>query len=255
MLPAGVARRSVTKPYIIAIGGGRQVRDGFRGRVVNIARAGTVYGDTATLLDDPVEIQRLVRWPVAITLHDVWRLRGDPLMIEDLGMPDRLVLEGAVDGVVRHDARVEALWEALADWPIDLASLPQPANFFDTGVPVLATNGRRPLIDGGVGSNEGKRVWKTQLAIERRSEISRAAKRLSADRHGTPICAACEFAHTDFGMFDAHHPNPLSAGERQTLAEHLIVLCPTCHRRAHRKDKLVPYTLAELRDWNADGRA
>lgn len=255
MLPAGAARRAVTQPYIIAIGGGAQVRDGLKGCVVNIARAGTVYGDTATLLDDPVEVQRLARWPVAIALQDVWQVRGNPRLIEDLGMPDRLVLEGAVDGIVRHDDRVVALWKALADWPLDLASLPQPANFFDSGVPTLATGGQRPVVGGGVGSKEGKRIWKVQLAIERRPELAHAAKMLSADRHGIPTCAACEFAQADFGMFDAHHPNPLATGERQTLPEHLIVLCPTCHRRAHRKDPLIPFTLLELREWIASGRS
>lgn len=200
MLPAGVSRRAITQPYIVAIGGGAQVRDGFKGCVVNIARAGTVYGDTATLLDDPAEIQRLARWPP------------------------------------------------------DLACLLQSANFFDAGVPTLATGGRRPVVGGGVGSDEGKRVWKTQLSIERRPELARAAKQLSANRHGIPTCAACGFAHADFGMFDAHNPNPLATGERQTIAEHLIVLCPTCHRRAHRKDRLIPYTLLELRDWIANGR-
>ncbi len=254
MLPAGAARRAVAQPYIIAIGGGAQVRDGLKGCVVNIAKAGTVYGDTATLLDDPVEVQRLARWPVAIVLQDVWQVRGNPRLVEDLGMPDRLVLEGAVDGIVRHDDRVEALWKALVDWPLELASLPQPANFFDSGIPTLAAGGQRPVVRGGMGSDEGKRVWKIQLEIERRPELARAAKQLSADRHGVPTCAACEFAHADFGMFDAHHPNPLATGERQTLAEHLIVLCPTCHRRAHRKDRLIPYTLLELSDWIAKGR-
>lgn len=254
MLPGGVARRAVTQPFIIAIGGGGQVREGFRGRVVNIARAGTVYGDTTTLLDDPVEIERLKRWPVAIALRDVWEVKGHPLLIEDLGMPNRLVLEGAVDGVVRHSERINQLWRALANWPVELALLPQPANFFDSGEPTLATRGRRPMMAGGVSSEEGKRVWKLQLQIERRGELARAAKQISMDHNGRPTCASCDFAHDDFGMFDAHHPNPLATGVRETLAEHLIVLCPTCHRRAHRKDRLAPYNLDELREWVRMGR-
>ena len=254
MLPAGAARRAMTRPFVIAIGGGAQVRQGFRGRVLNIAHMSTVYGDTATLLDDEKEIERLARWPVAVALHDVWRLDGDPLLIEDLGMPDRRVLEGAVDGIVRHDERIAMLWEKIADWPINLAALPQPANFVDTGVPTLRRDGDRGEIVGGIKSEEGRRIWTLQLNIERDRGKGNEAKRLSAARHGRPTCEACGFGHDDFGMLDAHHPNPLASGIRQTLAEHLVILCPTCHRRAHRKDKLAPYTLAEVREWVSQGR-
>lgn len=254
MLPAGVARRAVSRPFIIAIGGGRSVRDGLSGRVLNIAQASTVYGDTATLLDDPTEIERLSRWPVAIALHDVWRLQGYPRLVEDLGMPDRRVLEGAVDGVIRHGDRVASLWERIADLPIELAALPAPANFFDSGEPTLVPGGERPTIPGGAGSVEGNRVWMLQLDIERDKQVSRDAKTLSAARHGKPTCEACGFGHADFGMLDAHHPNPLASGVRKTLPSQLVILCPTCHRRAHRKDRLMPFTLPELREWVANGR-
>jgi len=253
MLPAGAARKAVTRPFVIAIGGGAQVREGFRGRVLNIAHMSTVYGDTATLLDDEKEIERLARWPVAVALHDVWRLDGDPLLIEDLGMPDRRVLEGAVDGIVRHDKRIAMLWEKTADWPINLATLPPPANFVDTGVSTLRRGGDRGEIVGGIASEEGRRIWALQLNIERDRGKGNEAKRLSAARHGRPTCEACGFGHDDVGMLDEHHLNPLASGIRQTLAEHLIILCPTCHRRAHRKDKLAPYTLAEVREWVSQG--
>jgi hypothetical protein len=252
--PGAAARRAASQPFILAIGGGGKVRSGFKGRVVNLVRAGTVYGDTTTLLDDPVEVQRLAQWPVAIILHDVWRFAGDPRLVEDLGLPDRRVLEGAVDGVARNDQRIEVLWTALADWPIDLSALPAPANLVDTGVPTLARRGLRPLIAGGAGSREGERVWKAQLVIERDQSLSRDAKQLNIGRYGRPTCEACKFSQADPGMFDAHHPNPLAVGVRTTLPEHLIVLCPTCHRRAHRREKLNPYTLAELLDWVGAGR-
>ena len=167
MLPGGAAKRAVTQPWAIAIGGGKQVREGFGGRVLNLVRVATVYGDTATLLDDQTEIQRLARWPVAVGLHDVWRLHGDPSLIDDLGMPDRRVLERAVDGIIRHHDRIRLLWEKIADWPIELATLPQPANLFDSGVPRLIRGGERPITIGGVASEEGRRVWTLQLEIER----------------------------------------------------------------------------------------
>ncbi|TYC78783.1 hypothetical protein [Novosphingobium sp. BW1] len=254
MLPAGVARRAVGRPFIIAIGGGRSVRDGLGGRVLNVARASTVHGDTATLLDDPTEIERLSRWPVAIALNDVWRLQGYPRLVEDLGMPDRRMLEGAVDSVIRHDDRVAMLWERIADWTVELATLPAPANFFDTGVPTLVSGGLRPTVPDGAGSVEGNRVWRLQRDIERDEKVSRDAKVLSAARHGKPTCEACGFAHDDFAMLDAHHPNPLASGVRKTLPNHLVILCPTCHRRAHCNDRLMPFTLPELREWFARGR-
>lgn len=105
-------------------------------------------------------------------------------------------------------------------------------------------------------SLEGKRVWKTQLAIERASGIGREAKRQNASRNGGRcLCDACGFSHGDAGMFDAHHMTPLLAGERTTSTDDLLILCPTCHRRAHRSaNRLVPYSLAELQDWFESGR-
>ncbi len=253
-LPGGVARRAVLRPFIIAIGGGANVRLGFKGRALNVVRASTVYGDTSTLLDDPTEIQRLAQWPVAVALHDIWRFDDNPRLVEDLGLPDRRVLEGAVDGVIRPESRINALWAALSDWPITLVSVLTPANFIDTGIPTLAKNGVRPTIPGGVGSSEGKKVWKMQLEAERNRSLSREAKRLNASKHGHPTCESCLFSNDDVGMFDAHHPKPLACGERTTLPHHLVVLCPTCHRRAHRRDKLDPYTLLELQAWIDAGR-
>jgi hypothetical protein len=75
---AGAARRAVEQPFIITIGGGKNVRDGLEGRVLNIARASLVYGPTSTLVTDPAELSRLAQWPVAIALHDAWRFVGSP---------------------------------------------------------------------------------------------------------------------------------------------------------------------------------
>jgi 5-methylcytosine-specific restriction enzyme A len=55
-------------------------------------------------------------------------------------------------------------------------------------------------------------------------------------------------------MFDAHHPAPLAVGKRVTLPEHLQILCPTCHRRAHRKGRVQPFSLLELQAWVRAGR-
>lgn len=249
------ANRAVERPFVLAVGGGAHVRDNLGGKVLNLARVSSVFGATSQLCGDPGEVRRLAQWPVAVVLHDVWRIVGFPHLVADLGMPDRTILAAAMDGIVRPAGKIEELWRALADWDIEPCSLPLPANFYDSGKPGLVV-GRLPLLRGGSSSEEGRRLFKLQSEIERNSAVSREAKRLNCIANGGKVtCEACRFSHTDGGMFDAHHPVPLSAGIRTTLAEHLIVLCPTCHRRAHRKeDKLLPYTLLELQDWVERGR-
>ena len=111
---------------------------------------------------------------------------------------------------------------------------------------------------GGQSAEEGERRFRYQANIERSSWASRQAKRLNAARpdHGGKVrCEVCDFAHADFAMLDAHHEQPLSEGVRKTRPEDLRVLCPTCHRRAHRSaNKSTPYTLEELRQWVNEGR-
>ncbi|MER8536669.1 HNH endonuclease [Mesorhizobium sp. M1005] len=49
-------------------------------------------------------------------------------------------------------------------------------------------------------------------------------------------------------MFDAHHLQPLAAGNRESRVDDLVVLCPTCHRWAHAKaeDKLSPIAIHDV---------
>ncbi|MBS0240147.1 MAG: HNH endonuclease [Proteobacteria bacterium] len=251
---ASAAQRAKTRPYVIAIGGGKNVQKAFEGRVVNVARLAFVYGLTKSLLSDYAEIERLARWPVAIALHDVWSFVKSPLLIDDLGFPDRKILSGAQDGIVHPGDAIERLWDALRTQPVRPAALPLPGNFYDAGAPTLV-NKHLPTIPSSK-SEEGKRVFKLQRAIERDPKMAKEAKRLNYARYGAITCEACGFAHSDSAMFDAHHPTPLAVGKRTTLPEHLLVLCPTCHRRAHRNapTPLNPYTLDELKDWVASGR-
>lgn len=74
------------------------------------------------------------------------------------------------------------------------------------------------------------------------------------DAQGSMPCEARRFAHSDGAMFDAHRPTPLALGKRTTLPEHLLILCPTCHLRAHRKSRLDPFQLHQLQSWVASGR-
>jgi hypothetical protein len=45
-------------------------------------------------------------------------------------------------------------------------ALPLPVNFYDPGRPTLAGT-RLPTVPGGDGGEEGERIWKMQLSIER----------------------------------------------------------------------------------------
>ena len=248
------ARSAVERPFIITIGGGEEVRPDADGRIVSFARVGTVFGPTKLLLEDEAETNRLARWPVSVNLLEVWHFDGKPHLVHDLGMPDRTILGGSQDGIIRPLEKMVALWEALRDWPVRLASLPPPANFYDSGRPQRAMT-KLPIIPSRKKAEEGDRIWRLQQEVERDAGLRAAAKRLNFHRHGQYTCEACEYASSDGGMFDAHHATPLSIGRRITRTEHLQILCPTCHRRAHRSpDKLKPYTLSELRSWVDMGR-
>jgi hypothetical protein len=105
-------------------------------------------------------------------------------------------------------------------------------------------------------SPEGETTWREQRIIERDSKLRKKALAKNAvDDNGHYVCEACNFKHTDGAMFDVHHTLPMLAGPRITCLSHLVVLCPVCHRRAHRSgNRMLPFSLAELRAWNENGR-
>ncbi|MDD2867214.1 HNH endonuclease [Neomegalonema sp.] len=105
-------------------------------------------------------------------------------------------------------------------------------------------------------SPEGKEIWRLQKEPERNPALVREAKRRNRERHGGRLrCEACGFPYADPRMFDAHHKTPLRAGERDSSAEDLAILCPTCHRQAHLSpNRLIPHDVAALRAWVAAGR-
>lgn len=255
MKPRMAAQQAVARPWVICIGGGRQVRDNLGGHVLNVVRVGYDFGDTASFVE-PSEAARLAQWPVAVVLNDVWTVDGLPHLVRDLGMPDRRVLENAMDGIIRHPDRIELLYQRIVDWEISQAAVDLPSNFLPASAPTLTTSDRLSALVS-IASEEGRELWRLQREKESSSALRREAKRLNAERHGGKCtCEACDFASSDWAMLDAHHPIPLAVGVRITLAEHLVVLCPTCHRKAHRKNEnpLDTYSIDELTRWNNGGR-
>jgi predicted Mrr-cat superfamily restriction endonuclease len=66
---------------------------------------------------------------------------------------------------------------------------------------------------------------------------------------GIGRCEGCDFKSKDRGMFDIHHHKPLALmGERKTRPEELSVLCPRCHRYAHRGPDGMPHPIGAIRE-------
>lgn len=161
-----------------------------------------------------------------------------------------------MDGIIRHDDRIVELHDRLFEWDLSSVSARLPSNFLPATTPRLRAQ-NESLAVPSVQSQEGKTLWVLQKQKESSPALKRESKRLNAERNGGRFtCEACGFVSSDAALFDCHHPLPLAAGVRITLAEHLIVLCPTCHRKAHRKNgnPLDPFTLSELILWNEGGR-
>lgn len=226
------AEYAVDRPLLITIGGGAECQAGLEGRVLNVARVSKVYGETPVFYTDPADRERLSRWPVATALLDVYEVEGSPRLVEDLGLPDRTILTNAFDLVVRPEAKVNDLWEALRDVPLRLVDLPPLVNFLEPDKVTLVGS----IPPTRIGKEEGKRLSREVQVFERQSELAKDARTQNRDAHGgQPTCEACGFTDELDGMFDVHHKVPLMLGVRESTLSDLVVLCPLCHRWAHRK--------------------
>lgn len=234
------------RPFMIAIGGGDECPPELLGRVVNVAWVSKVYGETPIFYTDPEDRRRLARWPVATALLDVYEVTGRPHMVEDLGLPDRSILNNAYDLVVRPEGKVDALWEALHGVDLALLDLPPLPNFKEPDRVTLVGS----LLPKKVTKEEGRKLYREVQAVERNSELAKAARLANREANdGVFVCEACQFTDELGGLFDVHHLVPLMLGVRETTLHDLVVLCPLCHRWAHRKGNKVwdPLPLAKLK--------
>jgi len=220
------------RPFMIAIGGGDECPPDLLGRVVNVARVSKVFGETPIFYTDPEDQKRLARWPVATALLDVYEVDGRPHLIEDLGLPDRSILNNAYDLVVRPGDKVEALWEALRGVDLTLVDLPPLPNFREPDQVTLVGS----FLPKKVSKEEGTKLYREVQVVERSSELAKAARQANRDANdGVLVCESCRFTDELDGLFDVHHLVPLMLGVRETTLHDLVVLCPLCHRWAHRK--------------------
>ena len=241
-----VAERAIEKPYFITIGGGAEVQEPFDGHVIELVRATGVYGRTDVFVKTPATLKRLQQWPVSVVLTEVYRIEGEPRLIEDLKFTDKKILTYAYDGVVFYDEHVEALWEALKDFAVIRRwDIQPPPGFRDPHKLYF-----RLKLYPQVSVEEGKKILKECLVLERNSAAAKAAKDRNRDANrGKYICEGCDLSDEERGLFDAHHLQPLAIGPRISTIDSYAVLCALCHRWAHFKadDKLSPLPIAGLR--------
>jgi 5-methylcytosine-specific restriction enzyme A len=242
------AEKSIIRPYLITIGGGNQVGDELRGRVLEMVRVTGVFGETKAFVRNPELLARLAQWPVAVVLSEIYKIEGEPLLIDDLKFPDRTILGNAFDGVLRDEERIKKLWPSLTDRVVtrrwDVRPLP---GFSDPGR-IQMYSSKYPTVLAT--SAEGKTIWKEMQTKERDRALSRTVKEQNRLRNnGLVTCEACDFADESGALFDAHHLDPLGKGPRWSSVESFAVLCPTCHRWAHAKasDLLQPIPISLLR--------
>ncbi|MFP2874087.1 HNH endonuclease [Acetobacter tropicalis] len=245
----GVAERSLSQKFFVTIGAGSDVPSELDGRVLELVKVTGVYGETKAFVQDSILKSKLMQWPFAIVTSETYDITGHPHLINDLGFPDRRILTNAFDGVKRDDERILELWEKIKKHPIQhKTEILPPPGFLDTGkVEYFSTFYPRLKIT----SVEGEKVWKESLKVERSRELRRGVKEANKLQHGGILtCEGCGYSDPMDGMFDAHHLQPVSCGERESTLDDLVVLCPTCHRWVHvkGKDKLAPLPIPKLRE-------
>lgn len=226
------AEKAVSQPPMLAIGGGAECDVGLEGRVLNVVKVSKVFGETTTFYRDPDDMKRLSCWPVATALLDVYQVEGYPHLVNNLGLPDRTILNNAYDGLVQPHEKAQALWEALQDRVLHLVDLPSLMNFREPDRVTLVGS----ILPTKINGDEGRRVSKEVQVFERRSALAKEALANNREANsGILACEACGFADDQDGMFDVHHLVPLMLRYRETTLSDLVVLCPLCHRWAHRK--------------------
>ena len=250
------AERAQERPYIVTIGGGKDAPNALGGRVLELVCVTGAYGDTTTLVQNDDVRSHLARWPVSVVASEVYEIKGDPHLINDLGFPDRRILTNVFDNVSRNDDYIQQLWSALKDWPVERRWDMLPPLRFRDPKQVVFCESMYPELD--ITTTEGQQIWKRSKIIERDPQLRHQAKaRNRAANDGVLVCEACCFSDTLDAMFDAHHLHPLAVGIRESRVDDLAVLCPTCHRWAHAKavDHLSPLPVMEIASSMAASKA
>lgn len=127
---------------------------------------------------------------------------------------DDLTERGFMPSAKGWGSHVVKYWELTGDW-----SLPTPQ-------------------DEDLAFIEGRAVFRQHLARERKGGWRR--KVLEARKKRGLQCEGCDTKRPDLSLelqealFEVHHTQPLSAGERKTKMSDLALLCACCHRVVHK---------------------
>ena len=106
----------------------------------------------------------------------------------------------------------------------------------------LSTNNKNDTFD--FDSKEALEGYEFDQIIKSRKRDQKIIK--DRKQYDNNTCQCCGFYLEVNGNYiiDCHHVNPIEYGVRKTELEHLVCLCPTCHRIAHQRRK--PYTVEEI---------
>jgi hypothetical protein len=108
------AAKANKQPYLITIGASRGEAS-TRGRVYELMRVTNEWGDTNDLVAEAL-FARLDWWRYSVKLSEVYRVEGEPRLIEDLRLQDR-ILPSAFDRVVRPLTHMTLLWDRVSAGP------------------------------------------------------------------------------------------------------------------------------------------
>jgi 5-methylcytosine-specific restriction protein A len=108
---------------------------------------------------------------------------------------------------------------------------------------------------------EGKVSERKHKFRERNSKVVQLAKQNYKEKNGRLFCQVCEFDfEKEFGeigtdFIEAHHTIPVSEmkSDHKTKVEDIAMLCPNCHRMAHKKRPWLK--MVKLKQLRRKGRA
>ena len=223
-------------PFLIAMGSlrGVEAQGGAPNALIGVALASDVVMGAPMLLHErhlrsPHNLKNgLFRWPEGIPLLRIWLC--DP--------PQPYVDFTGFDPSFR-------VWQAADMLPPDRVVPGLSEGILRVMVREVEIDRAQPLpkaVAGLLTWQEGHRKWREIGERVRDREAVRAALTANAARHGRLQCETCPYTPAEdpgvpkgYGrqMMDVHHRHAISHSVRTTALEDLMVLCPTCHRRAH----------------------
>jgi len=129
-----------------------------------------------------------------------------------------------------------AMWKEYVHRPDDLAALAALLRSAS-----VAATGNSSMDEEEDTFPEGRLLYGVHKSRERNPALRQRKIKQVRDRFGHLLCEACgtnlasRFGNPDLEVYECHHIVPLAkVGPRKSKVSDLALLCPTCHRVAHR---------------------